>query len=61
MVEIDSPEQKKKKQIIIDEKKQVRSAEEIRQVIKDSKVLYLILSGGWGANKTLYKTMGEKH
>ena len=45
------PRIKEEKQIIIDEKKQVRSAEEIRQATKDSKVLYLILSGGWGQTR----------
>jgi hypothetical protein len=36
---------------IINEKRQARTKEEISQAIKDSKVLYLSLSGGWGQTR----------
>jgi hypothetical protein len=41
-------EEKTEERMIKDEKSQVRTDEEIMQAIKDSKVLYLSLSGGWG-------------
>jgi hypothetical protein len=36
---------------IKDEKSRVRTQEETMQAIKDSKVLYLSLSGGWGQTR----------
>lgn len=51
MKKINQPTTKEEEQTITDEKNQVRSEEEIRQAIKDSKVLYLSLSGGWGQTR----------
>ena len=42
---------KQEEHTIKDEKSQVRTREEIMQAIKDSKVLYLSLSGGWGQTR----------
>ena len=52
-------EEKLEEQPTKNERSQVRSEEEIMPAIKDSKVLYLSLSGGWGQTQTLDKTMGE--
>jgi hypothetical protein len=41
-------EEKPEEPALKDEKSQVRTQEDIVQAIKDSKVLYLSLSGGWG-------------
>ncbi len=41
-------EEKLEEQPTKNERSQVRSEEEIMAAIKDSKVLYLSLSGGWG-------------
>jgi hypothetical protein len=51
MNKITQPKTVEEELTIIDEKKQVRAKEEIKQAIKDSKVLYLSLSGGWGQTR----------
>jgi hypothetical protein len=48
-------EEKLEQQTTKDEKSQVRTEEEIVQSIKDSKVLYLSLSGGWGQTRRWIK------
>ncbi|MGA2683191.1 MAG: hypothetical protein ABSF44_15495 [Candidatus Bathyarchaeia archaeon] len=44
-------EEKHEEYAIKDEKSRVQTKEEIKQAIKDSKVLYLSLSGGWGQTR----------
>ena len=44
-------EEKQEEYTIKDEKSRVRTKEETMQAIKDSKVLYLSLSGGWGQTR----------